>query len=213
MKLKNLTINKITATSSYLLKIKKYLKNDSFYLPLNNLNIIDINIKKIFKLIFEYHQYNKTIIFIGFPDIKEFNFSLLFNRFNYIFLKKNIWINGILCNSRYLIPYINSKRFNSFFNKENIIFLKNFNSLVKLKKNPDLIVLFSGTDNKNVIFEANKLKLPIISFVSHSSDKNLVILSNIFTIFSKKYPIKLIGKLIYFLLSSILFRYIKKSVK
>ena len=63
MKLKNLTINKITLTSSYLLKIKNYLKNDSFYLPLNDLNRIDLNIKKIFKLIFEYHQYNKTHVY------------------------------------------------------------------------------------------------------------------------------------------------------
>ena len=221
MKLNKLNYNKKNFITSYLIDIKlsssigfnsQVDKQQKF--SLNCYKNLDLNFKKIFKIIFEFHKFNKTIVFVGFPDIKKYNFSLLFNKFNYIFLKENIWVNGVLCNSKYLIPYMNSKRFKNFFKKEKIIFLKNFNNLVNLKKTPDLIILFNVKGNEHLIAEANKVKIPVISFISEDTVfvKKLGLTSNIFN-FSNLYLSKIVTRLVYFLLSSIFFRYIKKSIK
>jgi len=109
---------------------------------------------------------------------------------------------------------MNSKRFKNFFKKEKIIFLKNFNNLVNLKKTPDLIILFNVKGNEHLIIEANKVKVPVISFISEDTvfAKKLGLVSNIFN-FSGLYLSKIVTRLVYFLLSSIFFRYIKKSIK
>jgi len=218
MKLKKLNYNKINFITSYLMTVKSKggNLNSQVYvsknLILNSYKNLDINLKKIFKFIYDFHSFKKTIVFVGFTDNTKYNFSLLFNKFNYIFLKENIWVNGVLCNSKSLIPYMNSKRFNSFFKKEKIIFLKNFNSLVKLKKKPDLIILFNTKGNENLISEAIKVKIPIISFISEGFITNSEFVHSIFN-FYNKYSFKIIIRLVYFLLSSIVFRSIKKAIK
>ena len=218
MKLKKLNYNKINFITSYLMTVKSKggNLNSQVYvsknLILNSYKNLDINLKKIFKFISDFHSFKKTIVFVGFTDNTKYNFSLLFNKFNYIFLKENIWVNGVLCNSKSLIPYMNSKRFNNFFKKEKIIFLKNFNSLVKLKKKPDLIILFNTKGNENLISEAIKVKIPIISFISEGFITNSEFVHSIFN-FYNKYSFKIIIRLVYFLLSSIVFRSIKKAIK
>ena len=215
MKLKKLIYNKFNFITYSLvnlkLKNKKSLAFKDF--KINSYKSLDVNLKKLFKIIYEFHKLNQNIVFIGFPESHMFNFNSLFFKFNYLFLKNKVWVNGVLCNSKALMPYIYSKRFKKFFFKEKIIFLKNFSHLVKLNRSPDLIVLFDATDNDKLLSEANKLKIPVIAFINNSNNSdNFVITSNVFR-FNVKYSFQIILKMIYMLFSSILFRGLKKHIK
>lgn len=215
MKLKKSIYNKFNFITYSLvnlkLKNKKNLSDKDF--KINFYKSLDVKLKKTFKIIYEFHRFNQNIVFIGFPESRIFNFNSLFFKFNYLFLKNKVWVNGVLCNSKALMPYIYSKRFKNFFLKEKIIFLKNFSQLVKLKKSPDLLVLFDITDNGKLLSEANKLKIPVISFINNiNNSENLVITSNVFS-FNVKYSLQIILKMIYMLFSSIMFRGLKKHIK
>jgi len=215
MKLKKVIYNKFNFITYSLinlkLKNKKSLANNDF--GINFYKSLDVNLKKIFKIIYEFHKLNQNIVFVGFPESSLFNFNSLFFKFNYLFLKNKVWVNGVLCNSKALMPYIYSKRFKNFFFKEKIIFLKNFSHLVKLKKLPDLIVLFDVKGNEKLLLEANKLKIPIITFINQSNNlDNFVVTSNVFR-FNVKYSLQIILKMLYMLFSSILFRGLKKHIK
>merc|ERR1712071_29981 len=83
------------------IKIKYYLvniliKND---LNLNSFKSINLKLKILLKVLFEFHKLDKNIVFIGFHNQSNYyNFSVLFKKFNYKILNKNVWINGILFN-------------------------------------------------------------------------------------------------------------------
>lgn len=213
MKLDNTSNNnKINYNKLNLLNIKSHLRiSDKNFFKFNSYKNLELNLKKILKIIFEYHKSNKTIIFIGFPFSSNYNFMTLFNKYNYIFLDKNTWVNGTLCNSPALVSHIKSKKIYRRLRKNNLVFLSQFNSLVKLKKKPDLIVLFDDFHSENLISECLKVKIPVISFVStfkiHPST-----LFNVFFLENNSYSKQLIHRYIYFLLSSILARYFKKSI-
>ena len=214
MKLNQSTYNKFSYLTYNLINLK--LNTNDILTKDFNINFyrsLDVNFKKIFKIIYEFHKYNRNIVFVGFPEVIGYNFNSLFHKFDYIFLSNKVWVNGVLCNSKSLIPYIHSKRFKNFFTKEKVIFLKNFNNLVKLKKLPDLIVLFDTNHSEKLLLEAKKMKTPIIAFISNDKEcNNLTLVSNIFN-FDIKHSFKIIVKVFYILLSSILFRGIKKHIK
>lgn len=162
------------------------------------------------KIIFEFHKLNKNIVFVGFPDINSYKFSLLFNKFNYKSLKKKVWVNGLLSNTNSLIYYLNSKRLSNISKKNNLLLFQNLNNLIELKKLPDLIVVFSTEENLQLINESNRLKIPIIAFNNNSNSKLLVI--SIFN-FKDSFSVKLTSNFFYFLISSIFVRDLKKSIK
>ena len=98
MKLKKNIFEKYNFSHTNIINIKSYLsflkqsnklKLLNFESSFQSLKTIELNLKKVLKIIFEFHKLNKNIVFVGFPDINSYKFSLLFNKFNYKFLKKN----------------------------------------------------------------------------------------------------------------------------
>merc|ERR1712071_727992 len=178
------------------IKIKYYLvniliKND---LNLNSFKSINLKLKILLKVLFEFHKLDKNIVFIGFHNQSNYyNFSVLFKKFNYKILNKNVWINGILCNSK------------------NIYFFKKFINSILVQKVPDLIVLYDLSDNKKLLSEALKLNIPIFAFLGNESFNTN---SSIFYIFNSNIgniSKKKVSSYIYFLISAILIRVLKKS--
>ena len=209
MKLYKNSNNKINYSLFNLLNIKSNLSKNS---NINSYKSLELNLKKILKIIFEYHKANKTIVFIGFPVSLNLNFIPLFKKYNYIFLNRNTWINGTLSNSPALVSHINSKKLLKVVRKNNLIFLTQFSNFIKLKKKPDLIVLFDDIHVENLISECQKVKVPVISFSSSVQQKQKSILFHVFFSEKNNHLKQLIHKYVYFLLSSILSRYFKKSV-
>lgn len=207
MKLYKNSTNKINYSLFNLLNIKSNLSNN-----INAFKSLELNLKKILKIIFEYHKANKTIVFIGFPISSNLNFISLFKKYNYIFLNKNTWVNGTLSNSPALVSHINSKKLLKVVQKNNLIFLTQFSNLIKLKKKPDLIILFDDIHAEKLISECKKVKIPVVSFLSSAQQKQESTLFHVFLLEKNNYPKQLIHKYIYFLLSSILSRYFKKSI-
>ena len=219
MKLKKNIFEKYNFSHTNIINIKSYLsflkqsnklKLLNFESSFQSLKTIELNLKKVLKIIFEFHKLNKNIVFVGFPDINSYKFSLLFNKFNYKFLKKKVWVNGLLSNTNSLIYYLNSKCLSNISKKNNLRLFQNLNNLIELKKLPDLIVVFSTEENLQLINESNRLKIPIIAFNNNSNSKLLVI--SIFN-FKDSFSVKLTSKFFYFLISSIFVRDLKKSIK
>jgi len=219
MKLKKNIFEKYNFSHTNIINIKSYLsflkqsnklKLLNFESSFQSLKTIELNLKKVLKIIFEFHKLNKNIVFVGFPDINSYKFSLLFNKFNYKSLKKKVWVNGLLSNTNSLIYYLNSKRLSNISKKNNLLLFQNLNNLIELKKLPDLIVVFSTEENLQLINESNRLKIPIIAFNNNSNSKLLVI--SIFN-FKDSFSVKLTSNFFYFLISSIFVRYLKKSIK
>ena len=217
MKIKNLNQSNYNKIQVNLLNLKFYLKPTvvSKITNINQLksllNFVEINLKTILKIIFEYHQLNRFIIFVGFPDIGSLKFSLLFKRLKYNHIQNKIWIDGFLCNPNLINRYLTSKRTEYFFKKENLYFFKNFINFSSKKKIPDLIIVFNQKDNKNVIKEAYKLKIPVITFMGDNSNGSVSI-GNILQ-FNSFYISKLLSKFFYFILSAVLTRQLKKNKK
>jgi len=209
MKLYKNSNNKINYSLFNLLNIKSNLSKNS---NINSYKSLELNLKKILKIIFEYHKANKTIVFIGFPVSLNLNFIPLFKKYNYIFLNRNTWVNGTLSNSPALVSHINSKKLLKVVRKNNLIFLTQFSNFIKLKKKPDLIVLFDDIHVENLISECQKVKVPVISFSSSLQQKQKSILFHVFFSEKNNHSKQLIHQYVYFLLSSILSRYFKKSV-
>lgn len=201
--------NKINYSLFNLLNIKS---NSSNNFNINSYKSLELNLKKILKIIFEFHKANKTVVFIGFPVSLNLNFISLFKKYNYIFLNKNTWVNGTLSNSPALVSHINSKKLLKVVQKNNLLFLTQFSNLIKLKKKPDLIILFDDIHAENLIYECQKVKIPVISFSSSTQQKHTHTLFNVFFFEKNNHSKQLIHKYIYFLLSSILSRYFKKSI-
>ena len=111
----------------------------------------------------------------------------------------------MLTNSNSISYYLKSKKVFKLLKKQNILFLQKLNNL---EHKPDLIVLYNETKNIELIKEAIKLKIPIISFLNEGETKNSHFIYNVFyckIILHKEY----LTKLFYFLLSSILLRNLK----
>ena len=214
MKLKKFKKFKNSFYNLTFIKIKYYLvniliKND---LNLNSFKSINLKLKILLKVLFEFHKLDKNIVFIGFHNQSNYyNFSVLFKKFNYKILNKNVWINGILCNSKNIYFYLNSKRIHHYLEKKNIYFLKKFINSILVQKVPDLIVLYDLSDNKKLLSEALKLNIPIFAFLGNESFNTN---SSIFYIFNSNIgniSKKKVSSYIYFLISAILIRVLKKS--
>merc|ERR1712238_457342 len=181
-------------TKLNLLNLKYYLKfsGNNNHKPFINKNIneLNLNIKNSLRVIFEYHN---------------LKFSLLFKKFKYNILNKDVWVNGILCNSNSIKYYLNSKRLERFFKKENILFLKKF---INIKKKVNLIIVYNINDNLHLIKESKKLKIPVISFCNTSGNMGQDAKISLFG--ENNYYI---SKFIYFLISSFFFKVFKSSLK
>ena len=123
-----------------------------------NLDQILVGIKKTLQIIFQYHQTEKRILFIGLPYKLESKVNQLTR---HIAVSNSLNIQGFISNN-------NFKAFKDNKNSNQEL-LANYSKflLPKLTKTPDLVILFDHEKSKNILFEAWVGKVPAIVFDSN----------------------------------------------
>lgn len=188
----------------YKIKIKKNNFNDSINIILEQ---IELHLKKILQIIYEYHIYKKQIIFIDFPLSFQKKFIKILNKTKHFSISKSKWINGILSNKFAIFQNLNFKRLKS--NNKNQI--KNIKSLLKVKKKPDLVIIFNQKINSNILKEIYNLKIPIIVLNNnlYFNNKSTYFISGDFKIINKQ-----ISNVFFLILYSIFKRsFLKSNIK
>jgi ribosomal protein S2 len=131
--------------------------NSTFLTDLNITKTIS-EFKKSLNVIFEYHQLNKKILFVGLPPKLELKIN---QRTHHTAVDRNVELQSLLTNnlkSSKLSKLAKHLAFKDYFKL----------SLVKFSQKPDLIVLLAHEKKQKVILENNLAKIPLIVF--NSSD-------------------------------------------
>lgn len=131
-------------------------KKTSFGL-LTDFKLIQIisDFKKVLHVIFEYHQANKRILFVGVPNKLE----LKINRSTqHVAVDANFELQTIISNNLKVTDSFKSSKIHSKL------------LMPKTAKKPDLIVLLAHEKKQNIIIESNIAKIPVIIF---DSDGNI----------------------------------------
>lgn len=150
MKLRTVGIKKYKLIKYYLTKYQAYKKIKIFSTYKRFLDQIELNFKKALFIIYNYHIWNRRILFVGLPYSKNKKFLNILIRSKHIFIPKSIWLNGLIGNKKSI-----SKKLSLTYH------LKRF---LNIRTNPHLIVLFNCSDSDNLVLEASKLEIPIIYF-------------------------------------------------
>lgn len=159
-----------------------------------------IYLKKIIKIIYYYHYYNCKILFVGFPESKVNNFMCLFKSTKHYYIPANSWIRNIILNKTQITQHLQFKVFNSKSDKEKLVNMKNLNKILKIKKTPDLIVVFDDNFNLKSIKEEMKfMNIPTILFLN-----NFMISEKILYKVPGNFYNKNAENFVYFLLKSVL---------
>ena len=133
-------------------------KGNSIFLTDLNLTKTVSDFKKSLNIIFEYHQLNKKILFVGLPPKLELKIN---QRTHHVAVGRNVELQSLLTN--------NLKSFKSSKGAKQLAFKNYFKlSLAKFSQKPDLIVLLAHEKKQKVIIENNLAKIPLIVF--NSSD-------------------------------------------
>lgn len=158
MKLKNL--NKLRLISNQLLKTRFYYNNSKDI----NINSSILSLKTALKIIFEYHNKNKKILFVGTPFKNTKQVNQLFKTTQHTVIPESVWVNGVLTNKKYCLKYLmhNKASKTKFFSK----------FLLTLREKHDLIVILNLESNLDSLNELYKTQLPIISFTDNTLNKN-----------------------------------------
>ena len=135
----------------------------------NSLNEMDLlktiaSFKKAFQVIFQYHNADKHILFIGVPKKLEFKINKL---------TKHVAVSNIFNLQGIISNY--SKNFTSgnfFRSKTKTSSLKALE--LKLSRKPDLIVLFSHEKKENLISESYFAKIPLIIFNDDATGRKVM---------------------------------------
>jgi ribosomal protein S2 len=114
-----------------------------------HLTQIIVNFKKVLKVIYQYNQTHKRILFIGLPKKLE--------------LKINKLTNHVAVPSGFEVQRIFSKNFQRAQNEKQDLVSDYSRSLFpKLSKSPNLVVLVSHSKAQSIISESYYLKIPLI---------------------------------------------------
>lgn len=154
-------------------KLSFYYLNSSYIIGFrNNYNVYNLKqtknfIKKTILLIYKFHYFNKKILFIGFPNSLNKNFNLLFNKTNHYSISNADWIYNFFVNYKKIQVF--KKR--SLLKKK--LTNKELKNIIKIKKIPDLIVVYNLTKKTKILKEILLTKIPFISFMDSSINSNL----------------------------------------
>jgi ribosomal protein S2 len=116
-----------------------------------HLTQIIVNFKKVLKVIYQYNQTHKRILFIGLPKKLELKINKLTN---HVAVPSGFEVQRILSNN---FQYTANKKedLNSVYSKQ---------LFPKLSKSPDLVILVSHSKAQSIISESYYLKIPLIFF-------------------------------------------------
>jgi ribosomal protein S2 len=135
--------------------------NSTFITDLNLTKTIG-EFKKSLNVIFEYHQLNKKILFIGLPPKLELKIN---QQTHHAAISRDAELQSLLNN--------NSKSFKLSKTAKQSAFKDYFKLfLAKFSQKPDLIVLLSHEKKQKVIIENNLAKVPLIVFNSSDCPEN-----------------------------------------
>lgn len=130
-------------------------RNSAFLTDLNLTKTIS-EFKKSLNVIFEYHQLNKKILFVGLPPKLELKINQLTP---HAAVGRNVELQSLLTN--------NVKSFKLSKEEKQSVFKDHFKlSLAKFSQKPDLIVLLAHEKKQKVIIENNLAKIPLVVFNS-----------------------------------------------
>jgi ribosomal protein S2 len=139
----------------HLLKFKTYesfVKKSSPKLLMDrHLTQIIVNFKKVLKVIYQYNQTHKRVLFIGLPKKLELKVNKLTN---HVAVPSDFDVQRILSNN---FQYTKNK-------KQDLISAYSKSLFPKLSKSPDLVILVSHSKAQSVISESYYLKIPLIFF-------------------------------------------------
>lgn len=138
-------------------------KTNSGFLTDSNLTQVIGDLKKALHIIFEYHQADKIILFIGVPKKLEVKINKLTK---HLAIPKTFELQGVISGN--LKPSIVGRESKWALSNVHFKFL-----LPKLLKKPDLVVLFDHEKKQNIITESYVSKVPLINFDSKTVSKNL----------------------------------------
>lgn len=149
-------------------KLSFYYLNSSYVIGFRNkFSLFNLKhtknfIKKILLVIYKFHYNNKKILFIGFPNVLNNKFNLLFNKTNHYFINQESWIYNFLVN------------YNKILSLKKISSNKEVKTLININEIPDLIVFYDQIKETKSIKEIISLKIPFISFMNSSANSNLI---------------------------------------
>ena len=190
----------------HLLKFRAYeypIKKTNFNdLITANLDQIIVGIKRALQVIFQYHQANKRILFIGLPSKLELKINA---STRHTAIASSFNIQGLISNSNV----------NSMTNSQSPInrSIKQSSALLALKftKKPDLIVLFDHDKSSSILSETWVAKIPVINFVATNNSKNSLIQTTYFINGNFKSILSAFDKNIFFIGLNFLFKNLKKK--
>jgi len=149
MKLKEVKIKKYKLMRLYLMKYEVYKICPNSHESIDViLDRIELGLKRILFIIYQYHIYNKTILFIGFPQSRDSKLSRVLLNSRHVFIPSFVWERGLLGNKSSISRRL---RNSSYFRK-----------FLEIKNNPHLVVLFNAGKLRNIIPECEKLSIPVV---------------------------------------------------
>jgi Ribosomal protein S2 len=132
---------------------------DKFNLS-NNLDQLEVYLKKVLTIIFQYHVNFKRILFLGVDRKIQKKFKQKLKRTRHLFFPESYWIRGLLTNYPNFLKSFQSKKNSSLLN---ILKGRQLKKYLLLRKKPHLIVMFNQTPQTLILSEAIKLKIPVVS--------------------------------------------------
>jgi ribosomal protein S2 len=133
-------------------------KGNSVFLTDLNLTKTVSEFKKSLNIIFEYHQLDKKILFVGLPPKLELKIN---QRTHHVAVGRNVELQSLLTNNLKSFKFSKGTKQSAFKD-----YFKLF--LAKFSQKPDLIVLLAHEKKQKVIIENNLAKIPLVVF--NSSD-------------------------------------------
>jgi hypothetical protein len=131
-------------------------KNSSGFLTDFKLIQIVSDFKKVLHIIFEYHQANKQILFVGVPNTLELKINRLTH---HTAVDTDFELQAIISNNLKVINSLKNAKLSATKSYAKLL-------MPKLLKKPDLIVLLSHEKKQNIIAESNVAKIPVVVFDS-----------------------------------------------
>lgn len=136
-----------------------------------NLTQIITDLKKTLHVIFQYHQAEKKILFIGIPKKLELKINKLTN---HVAVPSNFELQGVISNSLKTLKFGKG-------NQQSFSKISSKSLLPKLAKKPDLVVLFSHEKKQNIILESYVAKVPLI-LLDHNNDSKDIWSNNFYSL-------------------------------
>ena len=151
MKLKKFKFKQILKLHLLNSRVYEHASQKTNFGLLTDFKLIQIisDFKKVLHVIFEYHQADKQILFVGVPNRLELKINRLTQ---HSAVNANFELQAIISNNLKVIDSLkNSKSYSKLL-------------MPKMSKKPDLIVLLAHEKKQNIIAESNVAKIPVIVF-------------------------------------------------